>query len=163
MHALTERLIRSSFVNASRREVTEAPIPRDLADLAWDDLDLLGWTDPKAPQRAYVVVPTNDGPIGLVLRTQSRGNTRPALCDWCQDPQATDGVLLYVARRAGRAGREGNSIGAMVHADLSCSVHARRRPTPEESGRDPEAFVTGRIEGLRDRSARFAERVRDGD
>ena len=163
MHALTESLVRSSFVNASRREVTDAPVPRGLADLPWDDLDLLGWPDPKAPQRAYVVIPSGDDLIGLVLRTQSRGNPRPAVCDWCQDPKATDGVLLYVARRAGKSGRDGNTLGAMVHADLTCSTHARRRPTPEEAGRDPEAFVQGRIQGLRDRAARFAERVRDGD
>lgn len=162
MHALTERHIRASFVNASRREATEAPIPRDLLNLPWDDLDLLGWTDPKAPQRAYVVIPSHDQPIGILLRTQNRGNPRPALCDWCQDPQATDGVLLYVARRAGRSGRDGNTIGAMVHADLACSSHARRRPTPEEPGRDPDAFVSGRIQGLRDRTVRFAERIRDG-
>ena len=163
MQSLTERDLRASFVNASRREATQAPVPSDLDQLEWDDLDVLGWTDPKAPQRAYVVVPTASGPVGLLLRTESRGSTRPALCDWCQDPQATDGVVLYVARRAGAAGRQGNTIGAMMHADLGCSRHARRRPTPEEAGLDPEAFVAGRIDGLRARAARFAERVRDGD
>ncbi len=163
MQSLTERDIRASFANTSRRETTQAPVPHDLSDQAWDDLDILGWTDPKARQRAYVVVPTRAGPVGLLLRTESRGTTRPAMCDWCQDPQATEGVVLYVARRAGASGKQGNSIGAMVHADLSCSRHARRRPTPEEAGFDPEAFVVGRIEGLRERAARFATRVRDGD
>ncbi|MGJ9422973.1 FBP domain-containing protein [Aeromicrobium sp. CF3.5] len=163
MQPLTERDIRASFVNTSRRETTQAPVPHDLTDRMWDDLDLLGWTDPKARQRGYVVVPTEAGPIGLLLRTESRGATRRAMCDWCQDPQATEGVVLYVARRAGASGKQGNSIGAMVHADLSCSRHARRRPTPEEAGRQPEAFVAGRVEALRERTARFATRVRDGD
>lgn len=163
MQPLTERDIRASFVNTSRRETTQAPVPHDLTDQVWDDLDILGWTDPKARQRAYVVVPTEAGPVGLLLRTESRGSTRPAMCDWCQDPQATEDVVLYVARRAGASGKQGNSIGAMVHADLACSRHARRRPTPEEAGRDPEMFVAGRVEGLRERAARFATRVRDGD
>jgi hypothetical protein len=161
MHALTERQIRSCFVNASKGEITKAPTP-DLGAVDWDSLDLLGWTDPKAPQRAYVVVPTEAGPVGLALRTQSSGNPKPALCDWCQDPKATDGVVLYAARRSGPRGRDGNTIGAMIHADLSCSTHARRQPTFEERGRDPELFVAQRIEGLRERAARFAERVRDG-
>lgn len=163
MQPLTERDIRASFINASRREANQAPVPPDLATLDWEDLDLLGWTDPRAPQRGYVVVPTAAGPVGLLLRTESRGATRPAQCDWCQDPQATEGVVLYVARRAGAAGKDGNTIGAMVHRDLTCSSHARRRPTPEEAGPDPDAFVAGRIEGLRRRAARFAARVRDGD
>lgn len=162
MQPLTERDIRDSFVNTSRRETTQAPVPAHLHDLEWDDLDLLGWTDPKARQRAYVVIPTRAGPVGLLLRTESRGGLRPAMCDWCQDPQALEDVVLYVARRAGVSGKQGNSIGAMVHADLACSRHARRRPTPEEAGHDPESFVTGRVEALRERTSRFAARVRDG-
>lgn len=161
MHALTERQIRGCFVNASKGEVSKAPMP-DLDAVVWDESDILGWTDPKAPQRAYVIVPTGDGPVGLALRTQSRGHPRPAVCDWCQDPKATDGVVLYAARRGGARGRDGNTIGAMIHADLSCSRHVRRPPTPEERGRDPELFVALRIEGLRERASRFAERARDG-
>lgn len=163
MQPLTERDIRASFVNTSRRETTQVPVPPHLIDQEWDDLDLLGWNDPKARQRAYVVIPTQAGPVGLMLRTESRGASRPAMCDWCQDPQALEDVVLYVARRAGASGKQGNSIGAMVHADLSCSLHARRRPTPEEAGHDPEAFVAGRVEALREHAGRFARRVRDGD
>jgi hypothetical protein len=163
MHTLTEREIRASFVNASRREAAQAPLPPHLSDLPWDDLDVLGWTDPKAPQRGYAVVSTDAGPVGLLLRTQSRGAPRPAVCDWCQDPEATDDVVLYVARRSGAAGRQGDSIGAMVHADLGCSARARRPPTRRETGRDPDGFVAGRVAGLRERAGRFAARVRDGD
>ena len=162
MHALTDQQIRTSFVNASRRESTQAPLP-PLSEIVWDDLDLLGWTDPKAPQRGYAVIDTERGPVGLLLRTQANGFVKKDQCDWCQDPQATDGVVLYVAKRAGAAGRDGNTVGAMIHRDLRCSVHVRRKPTPEEGGHDPEAFVAGRVAGLRQRAARFAQRVVDGD
>lgn len=161
MHALTAAQIRTSFVNASQGEIKRAPFP-ELDDISWDDLDLLGWTDPKAPQRAFVVVPTDAGPIGLALRTQNRGNPKKAVCDWCQDHKATDGVALYTAKRSGASGRDGNVIGVMLHLDLSCSKHVRRAPTPEEGGWDPEAFVAERVTGLQLRAAHFAERVRDG-
>lgn len=46
MQALTDAAIRSSFVNASRREVREAILP-DLTDIDWDATDLLGWRDRK--------------------------------------------------------------------------------------------------------------------
>ena len=162
MLPLTDQQIRSSFVNASRREVAQAPVPPDLDHRVWEDLEVLGWTDPKAPQRAYVVVPTDDGLVGLLLRTQSSGSSRAAICDWCQDSEALDDVVLYVARRAGAAGRQGNTIGTMLHADLSCSRHVRRKPTPQEAPFDPEGFVRDRIAGLSLRAARFSERVRDG-
>ncbi|MGH1565385.1 FBP domain-containing protein [Mumia sp. DW29H23] len=159
MHALTESQIRASFVNASRREASQAPLPPRFPDLGWDELDLLGWVDPKAPRRAYAVVPTADGAVGLLLRTTQPTSQRPAVCTWCEDVEATEDVVLYVAKRAGASGRNGNTVGALVHADLSCSAHARRRPTRAEGALDPVAFVERRVAGLRERTARFAERV----
>ncbi len=162
MHALTETQIRSSFVNASRREAAAAPLPPHFAELAWDDLDFLGWVDPRLSRRAYAVVPTDRGPVGFVLTTEAAGRPKPTVCVWCEDVKNTDDVVLYVARRAGSAGRDGNSLGTMLHADLSCSTHVRRPPTPQEAGPDPESFVADRITGLRLRTTAFADRLRDG-
>ncbi|WP_370615593.1 FBP domain-containing protein [Mumia sp. Pv 4-285] len=163
MHPLTESQIRASFVNASRRETTQAPLPPNIADLSWDEHDFLGWTDPKAPRRAYAVIPTHDGVVGLLLRTTQPTSQRPAICTWCEDVKETDDVVLYVAKRAGSSGRNGNTVGMLIHADLSCSAKARRRPAPSERAGDPDAFIARRVAGLRERTARFAERVRDGD
>ncbi|TNC42466.1 FBP domain-containing protein [Mumia zhuanghuii] len=161
MQPVTESEIRASFVNASRREATQAPAPPGLDEIDWDARDFLGWVDPQAPRRAYAVVPTTEGPVGLLLRTTQTTGQRPAICTWCEDVKATEDVVLYVAKRAGSAGRNGNTVGTLVHADLACSAHARRRPTRAEGAGDPEAFVARRIAGLRERTVRFAERVRD--
>ena len=75
MIPLTEKTVRASFVNASRKEATDLTLPPGFADLDWADLEYLGWRDPKLARRAYVVVPTLDadgrpGPAvaGVVLR-----------------------------------------------------------------------------------------------
>ena len=55
---IDESAIRDSFVNASRKEVSDLTLPADLATVDWDALDYLGWRDPKVAKRAYIVVPT---------------------------------------------------------------------------------------------------------
>jgi hypothetical protein len=68
MDPLTEKQIRASFVNASRREANDATLPV-LADLDWDRLDYLGWRDRRAPLAAYAVVPVDGEPVGVLLRS----------------------------------------------------------------------------------------------
>jgi hypothetical protein len=161
---LTDKEIRASFVNASRREIGQATLPPDLETLGahWESLDYLGWTDRSNPQRSYAVVPVDDEPVGFLLRTSTRTKRSRAMCAWCEDAFATSDVALLVARRAGGAGRDGNSLGTLLHADFSCSTHVRRRPNGLEGGLDPLALVQRRVDDLRARSAAFAGRVRDG-
>ena len=68
MQPLTEREIRSSFVNCSKGAAKRLPVPRNLDERPWDDLDFFGWTDPSMPGRAYFVVPQDDGAVGVLLR-----------------------------------------------------------------------------------------------
>ncbi|MCO7218222.1 FBP domain-containing protein [Klenkia sp. PcliD-1-E] len=162
MHVLTEKQIRSSFVNASRREAADAVLP-DLATQPWDSLDLLGWRDPKAPLRAYVVLELDHGPVGILLRTPEPGGRRKkALCTWCRD-LLTVRAGLFVARRGGASGRAGNTLGVLLCDDLACSTNVRRPPTSSEAGDGIEAVadqvVAERIEALRARSAAFAAQV----
>lgn len=162
MNPLTESPIRSSFVNCSRREASQVTLP-DLTTLtpeAWDRLDYLGWVDRKAPLRAYVVLTVDDALVGLALRApDDPGSRRRAVCAWCEDVTATDDVSLYVARRAGAAGRKGDTIGTLICTRFECSRNVRRRPTIIEAGQDPAGVVQRRIEGLRERSLRFAREV----
>ena len=51
---LTETQARNAFVNLSKGETSRVNLP-ELAVQPWEDLDYLGWRDPKAPQRAYLV------------------------------------------------------------------------------------------------------------
>lgn len=179
----TEEQIRSSFVNASKREASQAALP-DLATLGWDRLDYLGWRDRKSPLLAYAVVPVDDGRaaeqpdaeqphaegptlVGVLLRASERRADTPrrkTVCAWCEDVVRTDDVTLYVARRGGAAGKRGDTIGTLICTDFTCSANVRRRPTSAEAGGDVEEarelFVAVRVDGLRERAARFASEVR---
>src|SRR5437763_16426437 len=89
VHALTERQVRRSFVNCSRGEADGLTLPRDFAALDWAALDLLGWRDPKAPLRGYLVLETDGGPVGLSVRA---ADTRmsvltAALGQLCETPR----------------------------------------------------------------------------
>jgi hypothetical protein len=163
VNPLTEKQIRASFVNASQREAKQATLP-DLADVAWDRLDYLGWIDRKSPLAAYVVLEVDGEPVGAMLRAADAksGRGRQGVCAWCEDVVDDAEVSLYVARRGGASGKAGNSIGTLVCTDFGCSRNVRRRPMAFEVGNDParrEAFVAARIDGLRDRSARFVAEV----
>jgi len=68
MHALTADAIRASFVNVTLRERKSIVPPDDLTEADWSHLDYLGWRDPKSPLLGYVVIPTPDGPVGILLR-----------------------------------------------------------------------------------------------
>jgi hypothetical protein len=164
MTPLTEKQIRASFVNASKREAAQATLP-DLDAVDWDRIDYLGWRDRKAPLAAYVVLEIDDEPVGVLLRAADRSGRvrRKSLCAWCEDVVATDDVSLYVARRGGAAGRQGNTIGTLICTDFLCSANVRRTPTSAEAGNDPTVralIVERRTSGLRERSRRFVEEVR---
>ena len=163
MLPLTEKQLRSSFVNASRREAAGATLP-DLSAVDWDRLEYLGWQDRRAPLSAYVVLELDGEPTGVLLRSSDASRTRRrAMCAWCEDVVVTDDVTLYVARRAGASGRRGNTIGTLVCTQFICSRNVRRPPTRTEVGEDAqwqrELVVERRIAGLRERSARFVAEV----
>lgn len=102
-------------------------LPDDLAERPWDDLDYLGWQDPRAPQRRYLVT-EHDGVLrGLVLRAPEVGVARRAsMCSLCLTVRS-GGVALLVAPRAGKAGQRGHSTGLPMCADLCCSLLVRGR------------------------------------
>ncbi|UFU07814.1 FBP domain-containing protein [Ruania halotolerans] len=161
MNPLTEKQIRTSFVNATRGEASRAVLP-DLGAIDWDRLEYLGWRDPKAPLNAYVVLELDEAPRALMLRApEPGGRRRQAMCAWCEDIVAVDTVGLHVARRAGAPGRRGDTIGTLLCTDFACSAHVRRRPTRAEASTDAdrERFVAHRIAGLRERSMRFVAEV----
>lgn len=160
MDPLNEKQIRTSFVNCSRREAAQVTLPADLAELRWDRLDYLGWVDRRAPLRAYVVLTVDDTLVGVTLRSpEVTGSRRRAVCAWCEDVYATNDASMYVARRAGAAGRKGDTLGTLICTDFLCSRNVRRLPTIVEAGQDPQGFVRRRIEGLRERSVRFTREV----
>lgn len=162
MRPLTVPEIRASFANCSRREADQATLPPDLDGLRWDRLDYLGWTDARNPRRAYVVVQVDDRPVGLVLRAADGATRRSAVCAWCEDVVVTNDVALFVARRGGASGRNGNTVGTLICTDFSCSANARRRPTLVEAGEDAAAVVRRRVAAVQEHSARFVASVARG-
>ncbi|MFC8796115.1 FBP domain-containing protein [Promicromonospora sp. NPDC057138] len=164
MNPLTEKQIRASFLNASKREANQATLP-DLGTIDWAHLDYLGWHDRKAPLSAYVVLELDGEPTGVLLRStdaKTGGARTKGVCAWCEDVVVTDDVSLYVARRGGAAGRNGNTIGTLICTEFGCSRNVRRKPTFTEAGNDPavrELIIDRRIEGLRERAARFVAEV----
>ncbi|MFB7297319.1 FBP domain-containing protein [Streptomyces rubiginosohelvolus] len=142
MKPLTEREIRSAFVNCSKGEAKRLSVPRDLADRPWDDLDFLGWRDPQAPDRAYVVMESGDGHRGIQLRSTAAGSsqTRRSMCSMCVTVH-TGGVSLLVAPKPGKAGKQGNSVGAYMCSDLACSLYVRGKKDAGVGGRLRESLT----------------------
>jgi hypothetical protein len=161
MPGLSPRDLRRSLVNCSRGEAERLAIPDDLDTGAWPDVDLLAWIDPKAPQQAAVVVPRDGGAVGVKLRLNSSSGGRARMCSWCCTVHPGSGVTLVVAARAGKAGRDGNSVGVDVCADLRCSEYARgTTPPPAVSTAAAETMsVDDRVARLRDNLDVFLRRV----
>lgn len=162
MLPLTEPAIRASFINATRSERNNMLLPVDFADTRWDRLDFFGWRDRKLPQVGYVLVELDGAPTGLILReAESRARTRPQ-CAWCNDVELPNDVLLWSAKRAGDAGRKGDTVGTLACAEFECSKNVRKLPALAYAGFDREAARLRRIEALRENVTGFIRDVRDG-
>lgn len=162
MQAITLTQIRSSFINASRSEVARLTPPPGFDRLDWDALDVLGWRDPKMPLRGYLALRTTESRlVSVLLRAPAGGarKNRAVLCELCRSVEATNEVLLWVARRAGAAGRNGNTVGTLICADFTCSANVRMAPPEGDMHPDPAAVVARQIDGLIARAGQFAERV----
>ncbi|MFE5633302.1 FBP domain-containing protein [Streptomyces sp. NPDC056543] len=142
---LTDRQIRSSFVNCTKGEASRLKLPLDFAELPWQDLDFLGWVDPGAPLRAHLVVAREDGPLGITLRVPATSRTsavKSSLCQVCLTGHASSGVTLLAAPLAGTRGREGNTVGIYICSDLACSLYIRGRRRPKlRAGRQEESLT----------------------
>jgi len=159
MLPVSENDIRASFVNATRKELGDLALPAGFTELNWDRLDYLGWRDPKYAKRAWIVAPVADALIGVVLRQADADPRRRAQCSWCEDVTLPNDVVLYAARRAGSAGRKGDSLGTLVCMNFECSSNVRKLPPVAYLGFDVEAARLERIEVLRTRVAAFAVAV----
>ncbi|MET3934375.1 FBP domain-containing protein [Arthrobacter sp. OAP107] len=164
MQAITPQQIRSSFINATRSEAARLTLPKNLGSQPWDSLDFLGWRDEKMPLRGYLVVPGPKGVTGIMLRAPEGGakKNRSVLCELCRDVFSKEDVLLWVAKRAGQSGRDGNTVGTLICADFLCCGNVRKEPPANEINPDPAAVVLRQIEGLKNRIGHFLNRVQQG-
>ncbi len=160
MERLSDPEIRSSFVNCSRGEARRLNLP-DLTGVRWDDLDFLGWIDPKAPMQSQLVVPTErHGLVGIRMRRNTGAGRRARMCSLCATTHSGQGVSLMVAPRAHQSGRDGNSVGLDICASLQCSLYARGIvPVPALSAVHETLSVEGRVDRVRRNTLTFVDRV----
>lgn len=151
---LSEKQIRTSFVNCTKGDAARLRLPLDFAELPWEDLDFLGWVDPGAPLRAHLVLPRADKPLGVALRVPAVSRTsamKSSLCQICLTGHASSGVRLFAAPLAGAPGREGNTVGIYICADLACPLYVRGKRQPKlRAGRQEETL------SVEDRIARMS-------
>ena len=155
MHALDEAQIRASFVNVSQRERAAVTLPA-LAAVEWDRLDYLGWRDAKQPLLGYAVIPVDDRLVGIALRQAEARPRARAQCSWCEDVTLPNDVVFFGAKRAGAAGRRGDTVGTLVCANFECSRNVRKPPPPAYLGFDIEAARQARVVSLGERVRAFA-------
>jgi hypothetical protein len=67
--------------------------------------------------------------------------------------------LALHAKRAGEAGRNGNTIGRYLCVDLDCSRQVRTEIPPWLRDRDPDEVLSARSASLQARLDGFADRV----
>ncbi|MET0162893.1 MAG: FBP domain-containing protein [Microbacteriaceae bacterium] len=153
--------LRACFVNVSKREREAIPLP-DLDAVDWEALDYLGWRDRRSPALGFVVIELDDQLVGVALRqAEAPTRTRPQ-CVWCEDVQLPNEVVFFSAKRAGAAGRKGDTVGTLACSGFECSANVRRRPTLAYVGFDLEAERRRRIDVLGENVRGFARKVLEG-
>lgn len=159
MQPLAHQQIIDSFRGATRSEVKRVTFAADFDQTNFDALDFYGWRDRKIPRRGYICVP-HRGEIVTLLLTQADGvPKRRAMCTWCRDVNLTSAAVMFSARRAGPAGRRGDTIGVLVCEDFSCPRNARRLPPAFHKGTDLETLRAEAVAGLRKRVDGFVANV----
>ncbi|KZX19877.1 FBP domain-containing protein [Rathayibacter tanaceti] len=159
MQPLTENEIRACFVNASRKEVADLALPKAIDSFDWEGVDHLGWRDRRMGRRAYVVVPLEERVVGVLLTQADALPRSRAQCSWCRDIRLPNDVVFFGARKAGAAGRAGDTLGTLVCSEFQCSVNVRQRPPVAYVGFDVEAARSERIATLRARTTGFVREV----
>jgi len=160
MRELSAEQIRASMVNASDAEIARMPLP-GLHETVWVDREFLGWRDPTGSPRGYIVHWVNDQPVGISVRAASSA-LRPgigAMCSLCHTPQPSTQVVMFSAPRGGEAGRDGNSVGTYICADLGCSIMIRIIPGMSELSLTRDDLIARRSSGLQQRLENFTANV----
>ncbi len=159
MRPIDERAIRASFINASRKEISSLSLPQGFAEIDFDRIDYLGWSDPKFPRRAYVVTEVDGVLTGVLLQQAEQRVLARAQCSWCEDVTLRNDVQFYSARKAGAAGRKGDTIGTLVCAEFGCSHNVRRLPPLAYEGYDRETARDLRILRMQENVTGFLRAV----
>jgi hypothetical protein len=160
MDPITTHDVRCSLVNMSKRRTQALAIPR-LDDVTWEDLDFLAWTDGRDTSRAYLVTTWYGRNVGMEMRTTARGTNfrRKTICSLCATTHPLGGTALFTARKAGKEGRLGNTVGEYMCRNLACSLYARRKLTPAMSQMHETLSLDQRIGRIGAKLSAFVKNV----
>jgi hypothetical protein len=162
MRPLTDTEIRRVMANCTRGEAARMAVPPWVRDVDHAEIDVVGWRDPKAPERGYLLFPRDGELVGIALRASTEGGVRAsAMCALCRTTHSPGHVGLFVARRGGPAGRKGDTVGTYACGDLACARYVRVEKATAALRPDPGLGVDERRAGLRARVAAFAGTVLD--
>ncbi|MEL4506033.1 FBP domain-containing protein [Luteococcus sp. H138] len=163
MLALTPDQIRSGFVNCTKGEAKRHMVPGTLDAVDWENLDFFGWRDPGSELIGGMALWRGDDVISIALRaTQRPLSAKQSMCSLCYTFHSSGDVVLMGAKRAGARGRDGNTVGASMCADLACSLYARKLKQPRRVQPQETLDVDARIARLRLNLDKFVARVVDG-
>nr|WP_222131521.1 FBP domain-containing protein [Pseudonocardia sp. C8] len=148
------------MANCSKGEANRLALPAWVRELDPEHLDdVRGWRDPKSPDRGVLLVPGDGGPTGVVLRAAAGGARSAAMCALCRTTHSVGGVALFAAPRQGAKGRQGDTVGTYICADLACAEHVRVETATAALRPAPGTTVDERRAGLRERAAEFLAAV----
>ncbi|MFH8476244.1 FBP domain-containing protein [Streptomyces sp. NPDC018000] len=162
MKELSEPVIRASFVNCSKGAAQRLTVPRLLADLPWEDLDFLGWQDPGAPERSYIVAEHGGELVGVEFRRAGGGGRgqRRSMCSLCLTTHPASGVVLMTARKVRKTGDSYNTVGTYICSDLACSLYAREKRRAQPGGYPKETLsVEEKVERTKANLTAFLDKI----
>lgn len=138
-------------------------LPGHFDEIRWDDIEFLGWRDPRAPQRAYLVADDDGRALGVVLRqspSHAEVGARAVMCALCRFTRRFNEVALFSAPRPSRDRRRRlSSVGILVCTDLDCADNVRTVPARGPLDPPADEIVRARREGLRTRTVAFLRTV----
>jgi hypothetical protein len=101
--------------------------------------------------------------VGVTLRAPQgvrRSFTKTTVCSLCVTTHPGTGVSLLAAPKAGAAGRQGNTVGAYMCADLACSLYVRGKKETGLGARFEEDLpLQAKIDRTLANLASFVDRV----
>lgn len=136
MRSHSESALRKSFINCSKGAAQRINFPKEIlnADPAvWEKQIFLSWSDPKSPQRAYLVAETTSGLQGLVMERNAAqvkgGGAR--LCQICLTLHSSSGVSLVSIPTSKSSQDKYGSIGTYICSDLECVAYTLGKKNPD--------------------------------
>ncbi|WP_346845719.1 FBP domain-containing protein [uncultured Rothia sp.] len=132
MQAYSETAIRKSFINCTKGASQRINIPKEVLNSEWENQIFLSWTDPKAPQSAYIVAETSQGLQGLVMerkKSPAKGGAR--MCQFCLTLHSSSGVSMMSIPTAKSSQENYGSIGTYICTDLDCADYVWGKKKPE--------------------------------